>query len=1349
MHSFNQNHRFILLIILFIGLFVWSPINAYSQIDGYKLFKNYSYKEYDHQSQNWGMVQAKNGLLYVANQGGILEYDGVTWRVINIPQLIVRSLIIDKEGTIYIGGKNEIGYLASDENGTLEYNSLVKHLEKKYKNFSNVWSAHSTANGIYFRTSKFLFYWNYKEMKSFPTPDFFKASFVYNGQLIVQEGERGLLRMEKGGLQPVPGGEAFAGKKIYMMTPYDPGVSHQKMLIGTRTRGFFLYNGNTAEPFMIGAKVVAYLKENKLSHGIRLSSGDFAMGTNRGLIIMDPQGKLIYRFNNFSGLQGDYINSVFQDTQGNLWLCMDIGISKIEYVSPISIHDKRSNLYGIVLSVARHQDELYVGTTKGLYYLKSPSTFRSIAGISGGCWHLLSKEGLLLAATSGGVFQVKKDISQQLSEDPSYVLLVSRQHTGLIWCGTSTGLAALSLENNRWVKEYRYKSINEEVGSLAEDKNGNLWLGNSTGTILKLDFSGDSKEPLIKNYSGKSYGLPTGDIYLAWAAGHIIVVTTKGLFRFDNKRDTFVPDPILGPEFTGGRDSRSVFRLIEDKNKHIWFHSESRNFQAIPGENGSFNIHSVPFLRIPLTQMNAIYPDPDGKTTWFANIDGLFRYDTGIKKNYAHRFQTLVRKVVVNEKQENETLLFNGSGNTFPTIEYKDRNLYFEFAAPFFEVETKTQYQCILEGYDKSWTTWSQETEQYYTNLDSGFYTFRVRAKNIYRRIGKEAAFRFKILSPWYNTWWAISLYILLILGLMLQVIKWRSGRLEREKQRLEGEVIARTREVYEKNELLEEQSQKLKEMDQVKSRFFANISHEFRTPLTLIMGPLENMLANTNDTKLLEDIGMMLKNSQRLLRLINQLLDLSRFDSGKMKLKASPQDIISFLKGIVASFQPLIQQNKLDLVFDSDVDTVILYFDTRKLEDAFTNLLINASKFTPPGGNIRVSIKVIEKPKEIDGIEHPGYAEISVRDTGKGISKEQLVHIFERFFQVESDKGSDHNGTGIGLALVKELVALHRGQLDVHSTEGQGTEFIIRLPIGHKHLKPDEIVVSPGAREQENKNKDVGEFYSTTAMEDDLKKVEESVADKNVILVVEDNADVRKYIRGPLVESGYAVVEAADGEEGIKKAGEIIPDLIVSDIMMPKVDGFQLSENLRKDIKTSHIPIILLTAKASEDNIIQGLETGADDYITKPFKMTILLSRIKNLIELRRQFQQKIQKQMLLQPGEISVTSMDREFIDELQDIIEKNLADPEFNVEVLSDKMYLDRSTLYRKIKALTGESAIQFIRSFRLKRAAQLLRDKFGNVSQVSLEVGFSNTAYFAECFKKQFQQSPSNYQDSQSE
>ncbi|MGD2090423.1 MAG: response regulator [Candidatus Aminicenantes bacterium] len=1346
----NFKGVFYLFLFLLLDLPFPALRELYCQNAGFKYFKNYGPKKEEAiQPQNWGILQDKRGIIYIGNNGGVIEFDGISRRLITVPNWVVRSIAIDDVGTVYVGGKYEMGFLAPDSKGKLQYVSLLDHIKDNQKNFSDVWETHSTKEGIYFRTEKFLFRWNSGRIKIWETDQDhpFKASFVCRGKYFIHRVKSGLMHIFKDSLKLVPGGEAFASERVYMMVPYDT----QKLLVGTSANGLYLYDGTKTAPFP--TEVDEYLREKQLYHGIRLSNspGDFALATRwGGLVIIEANGRLKEIFTKEYGLLDNSVWHVFEDFQGNLWLALNFGISKVEYNSPFNIYDDRSNLPGLVLSVVKHRNDLFAGTTRGLFFLEPPGTFRPIPGIPGSCRSLLSIDDSVLAATSYGLFQVENNKERMVIENRSFVVLPSQKDTKRIWIGTRQGLVSLYLtnENGQWAKEYTFENITQEIYTIVEDEKGNLWLGTRTKGVIKVDFStrGTISNPVVTHYH-TSHQLPAGEVNVFMAAGHVMFAAPeKGIFRFDEQNKVFVPDASLGQEFAGGEKGRGVFRIVEDKNKNIWLHSRGKNIQAIPQPDGTFVKNKKPFLRLPVRQVNSIYPDPGGDIIWFAGTEGLIRYDLKINKKCDHDYPTLIRQVLVNGK-----LVFHGYKSEakprFPIIDYKDRNLRFLFAAPFFEEETETKYRYLLEGYDEHWSDWSKETQKDYTNLESGLHTFRVRAKNVYEHVSKEAAFQFKILPPWYKTWWAFLIYAVAAFLMVFLIVKWRSRQLVMEKQRLEQIVKDRTKEI-------EEKSEQLKEMDKLKSRFFANISHEFRTPLTLIMGPLEQMLSlsrsQISEREQKKKMKMMLRNSQRLLNLINQLLDLSRFDSGKMKLQAVPQDIIPFIKGITASFEIAAEQNELELQFHSQEETAVLYFDPEKMEKVMVNLLSNAVKFTPAGGRVTASVTKTAPDNKFPA----GSVEISVSDTGIGIPETQMLHIFDQFYQVDGSHEHKYKGSGIGLALTKELVILHRGDIQVRSRQGpgSGTEFIVHLAMGKDHLEPGEIVDDSEPTYKPAKTGDLPSVYSVDLAEEDDKidmetETEAQEEAKNIILIVEDSTDARHFIRDSL-EPLYTVVEAADGREGIEKAGEIIPDLIISDIMMPDVDGYELCRVLKKDINTSHVPLILLTAKASDENVVQGLETGVDDYITKPFNTKMLLARIKNLIELRKQLHMNVDREMTLQPAKMDVSTIDKEFVKELQAVIDANLDDPDFNVEDLGKKLYMSRTTLYRKIMALSGISPTDFIRSYRLKRAAQLLKSKTTSVTEVAFEVGFSSRTYFTKCFKEQFHLLPSDYHASES-
>ncbi|OGU65082.1 MAG: hypothetical protein A2W30_05210 [Ignavibacteria bacterium RBG_16_36_9] len=527
-------------------------------------------------------------------------------------------------------------------------------------------------------------------------------------------------------------------------------------------------------------------------------------------------------------------------------------------------------------------------------------------------------------------------------------------------------------------------------------------------------------------------------------------------------------------------------------------------------------------------------------------------------------------------------------------------------------------------------------------------------------------------------------------------------------------------------------------EIAQLKSRFFTNISHEFRTPLTLILGPAEKLLAESQSDDILKQAGLIKRNAIRLLGLINQLLDLSKLEAGKLKLEASLSNIVSFVKGVAMSFESLAEQKDIELKVVPEKENIEIYFDKDKMMKILSNLLSNALKFTPEDGLIEISIKETRK------LPNAGFIAIKVKDSGIGIPEEDLHKLFERFYQVETSQAKKYGGTGIGLALTKELVELHHGFISVISIPGEGSEFAIELPPGKDHLSEDEIVDGDVILTPLERGKNLPEFDIVDSSSQDPQKDIELTEDKTIILVVEDNADVRGFIKDSLGNE-FEVEEAANGEQGIRKAEKIIPDLIISDIMMPKMDGNELTRILKNDEKTSHIPIILLTAKSEQESKLEGLETGADDYLTKPFDTKELQIRIKNLINIRRKLQEKYSKKdfIPLERGEEKkLSNLEEKFMSKVLEVIENHISEEEFSIEQFGKEVGMSRVQLHRKLKALSGKSASSYFRSVRLSKAKKMIEEQKGNVSEIAYAVGFSSPQYFTRCFKEEFGYPPSD-------
>lgn len=521
-------------------------------------------------------------------------------------------------------------------------------------------------------------------------------------------------------------------------------------------------------------------------------------------------------------------------------------------------------------------------------------------------------------------------------------------------------------------------------------------------------------------------------------------------------------------------------------------------------------------------------------------------------------------------------------------------------------------------------------------------------------------------------------------------------------------------------------EAEKLQELDTAKTQFFTNISHEFRTPLTLILNPIDDLSKKYPNETLLDS---MKRNAQRLYMLINQLLDLSKLDSGQIAVNIQQNDLARFIQAMASSFSSLAESRGIRFEITQNRKEAIAYYDADKLEKILTNLLSNAFKFTQNTGKITLSVQYTDDFKEV---------EILVRDTGIGIAPRKVKHIFDRFFQADATDQRGYEGTGIGLALVKEMVDLHQGKIRVESTEGKGTTFLVNLPID-KLTWQNRIV--PAAERHEPSLPDLS--YLKTApfsfnQEQTLQSEEE-----NILLIVEDNEDLRQYIRS-VFENDYQIIEAVDGQEGIEKALAFIPDIIVSDLMMPRMDGLELCKLLKNEEKTSHIPIIMLTAKADVGNRIEGFESGADDYISKPFNKEELQARVKNLVTQRALLRQKFEKQIVdLKPTEIKIASIDERFINKAKEIIEKNISDNGFDIEYFAQEMSITPVVLRRKLKALTNLTTAQFVRKYRLQKAANLLQIRADTVSNIAYQVGFENLSYFTRAFQEEFGQAPSDF------
>jgi signal transduction histidine kinase/ligand-binding sensor domain-containing protein/DNA-binding response OmpR family regulator len=1037
-----------------------------------------------------------------------------------------------------------------------------------------------------------------------------------------------------------------------------------------------------------------------------------------------------------------WISSVTTDRSGIVWLGnwyqgiykLDPAVKKF---STFSIKkDKKDILEGKrILAVYKDKaGEIWMGgELDGLYRYNRKTGKTSVYKIKGGNFDSWienyifdifqdSKGNFWIGTQAGLCYFNSKTGSFTHVQQPSSIHIglgktakINEDTLGRIWLVTRNGFL-VQLEPNTYKTEfhplnYSQESPNFIYPTLIKDPRGFLWIGiaadQSAGGVFKFELS-KKKLSVVKQLEKFNITSLCIDDGILWCG-----TIGQGLIRYNTRADTKsfvrVADGLLSNEIMG---------LEQDDFGNLWmstpgglskYDPQTRSFSHYFKEDGFFTNEFT----------NRAHHQSKNGEMIFGSLHGVVTFHPDDIKNSEYEPPI----VLTDFKIQNETVSVDQNSplkkhiSVIDEIElaHDENDITFTFASLDFKHPERIKYSFYLENFEENWREPGLERSAYYTNLDPGEYVFNVKGTNrdgIWNEEG--ISLSIIIYPPWWQTWWAYSTYIVLILATLYFL-----RRYELHRQKLKNELA-----------LEHKQTEKLQEIDRMKSRFFANISHEFRTPLTLILGPIERILKKTSEDDTKKQAGSIKQNASRLLALINQLLDLSKLEAGELKLKASCGNIVSFIKGITLSFESIAERKDIALVVNTTNEEIEMYFDKDKMAKILSNLLTNAFKFTGEGGEIVVSITETDTKS----------VKIIVKDTGIGIPEEEIPKLFDRFYQVDSSQTREHEGTGIGLAHTKELVELHHGRINVDSKIDEWTEFTIELLLGRNHLNDDEIV-EPGEVMQkeiiidEDKN-----LLTTTRVQTEISN--NFADDKTQILVVEDNEDVRTYIVDSLSEE-HRITEAENGVEGRRIAEEINPDLIISDIMMPKMDGNELTRQLKNNEKTSHIPIILLTAKSEQESKIKGLETGADDYLTKPFDTRELLVRIKNLVEQRKKLQEKFRHEISVNPSEITVTSIDEQLLQRAISAVENNISETGFDTTMMAKEVGVSRTLLHTKLKALTGQSTGEFIRTLRLKRAAQLFQKGYGNVTQVAYDVGFQNLSYFAKSFRNQFGKSPSSY------
>ena len=1080
-------------------------------------------------------------------------------------------------------------------------------------------------------------------------------------------------------------------------------------------------------------------------------------------------------FTHYSNLNRIIVMSIYEDKSGNMWFSFDprsvYKFNKQQYsfiwYKNNDKYPSSLNLSDVLMVQEDRSGNLWFGeygldrynpiSGEILHYSHdpnnpqglSPSYILSICEDQYGYYWFSSDKGLNRLNPKTGVFthifENPEDPFGLKSNDIKEVLL---SKAGELWVALSkSGLQLYNIEENRFYHfDLDTNSAEDELlTGIYEDKSGTLWCNTLSYGCFELDMK-DYKIERIKHYSHSrtNRNSLSSDHVVDIIRPQVVdsnavwIATRVGLDRLDLITGTFTHFYM-----EDGLPSNKIYKLLEDNEGNVWCScaKDIAMYNIRTGEITSYSeADGLPFNSFGTRPQNAC-KTADGQLI-FAGSDGAVGfYPEQMKKN------SIVPPVYLTDfKGFHESVKLDTSIQFLKKIElpYYQNVFSFEFAALNFSDPEKNQYAYKLEGLYDDWIYNGNERVATFTNIEPGEYIFRVKGSNNHGLWNEDgASVKIIILPPWWATTWAYVFYALVVLGII-----YFTWKLQLKRIRIKNDY-----------EMSKFEAEKMHEVDELKNRFFANISHEFRTPLTLILGLAKKTVEKSKDQTSREDAGVIRRNAKRLHGLVNQLLDLSKLESGNMALQTSPIYIIPLLKGLVLSFASFAERKRITLKFNSEDEEIVTYIDKEKIEKIVTNLLSNAFKFTPQSGQIIVSVQkpTPKSPPEEGtfnkaisprwrGMEGVGneVVEIKVSDTGIGIPKERIDKIFDRFYQVDSSHTREQEGTGLGLALTKELVELHKGRIRVESSEGKGSIFNVTIPLGKEHLKPEEIIEGKIEKEEiEAEEVEVESEYEGQKERSDIEVLTET--GKLLLLIVEDNTDVRNYIKEDL-QTEYRILEAVNGEEGLNQAIKHIPDLIISDIMMPKMDGFEMCEKLKRDERTSHIPIIILTAKATDKDKIVGFETGADEYVMKPFDNVILKSRIKNLIHQRERLREHFIKEGIFQVNDTNARAIDKIFLKKAIDVINKHISDETFGVEVFADEIAMSKSQLRRKLVALVGESPGDLIRSVRLRKAAKLLEQNFGNVSEIAAEVGFNNPSNFAHVFKKHFGVSPTEYLNS---
>ena len=1111
------------------------------------------------------------------------------------------------------------------------------------------------------------------------------------------------------------------------------------------------------------------------------------VGTYNGLLRINVQDNIYKRYlndeDNIESITSNQINALLQDNSGVIWIATEDGIN---YISPKelrftqyysrkkiskSFEELRKN--NITAICESENGNVWIGTDKGLFNFNNPDENEDLDVNSKfldlNVWALCRDKSKKIWIGTYGQGLKKIDLKTKsivsipikskinLPSFYRYVKSIMKDNDGNLWIGYwGSGLIKYNPDKDEfssWINdENSSNSLSyNDIWSLYEDSKENIWVGTYGGGLNLYNKENETFYRLLSSSKNKT-GLSSNSIYSICESknskqkvnDNLIILwlgTSKGLNkliidnsdRVDNLNQ--IKAKIKVYTINEGLSDNSVKSITEDNDGKLWLGTANGLSQFDPETEKFINYSNSDGLSGNNFNFTSSYLTKDGSIL-LGGVKGLNIFKPNEISQlpysppvYLTDFQLLNKSVNIGEDSPiNINVAFINEIN----LGY-DQNIFsFRFTALDFNSPQSIQYAYKLEGFDTNWIYSGKRRYAAYTNLNPGIYYFHVKGTNSDGLwVNNIKSVKIIINSPWWKTDWAFSAYLLIIVMGLIGIRKFELNR-----TKLRNELKMREFEAH-----------KLREIENVKSRFFANLSHEFRTPLMLIKGPIEQLRSNNFHGDVKKHYGLIYRNAEKLHTLIDQLLELTQLESESIPLKARKENIVIQLRGIFYSFNSIAQQKDIKIEFFSEFKSICAWVDKDKLEKIINNILSNAFKFTPTKGTIRLFI-------ETSNVNNQKFAVIKIADNGIGIPKEKQSKIFDRFYQADDSSERVFGGSGIGLSLVKELVELHRWEIEVESEEFKGTTFIITVPMSEDYLDQNQKMLDESSNIKSAVQKKTGILNDENI---NNKKANENAHIKNaelsndvinynnslsIVLVVEDSDDVREYIKS-LLEKEFNIMEAHNGEEGLKILKDNEIEIVISDIMMPVMDGIEFCKQIKSDFVTSHLPVILLTAKASQESKIEGLETGADDYISKPFNSKEFIARVKNILDQRKRLREKFSKEIIFQPEAVTVNSLDKRFLEKSLSVVEANIFNQNFDLEMFAKEMFLSRSQLHRKMIAITGQAPGEFIRIFKLKKAAQLILEKRLSVTQIALEVGFNSPSHFTKAFQQYFNCLPSEF------